>query len=50
MYLESEALPPFDRSDANGFRCVLNSAPMPAETTMPVKSIGRDFFQLQARV
>jgi eukaryotic-like serine/threonine-protein kinase len=43
MYSSPEALPPFDRSDTNGFRCVLNSAPLPEETTKPVKSIGRDF-------
>jgi eukaryotic-like serine/threonine-protein kinase len=43
MYESPEALPPFDRSDTNGFRCVLNSAPMPEETVKPVKSIGRDF-------
>jgi dienelactone hydrolase len=43
MYSSPEALPPFDRSDTNGFRCVLNSAPLPAESTRPVKSIGRDF-------
>ena len=43
MYSSPEALPPFDRSDTNGFRCVLNSAPLPEETTTPVKSIGRDF-------
>jgi eukaryotic-like serine/threonine-protein kinase len=43
MYSSPEALPPFDRSDTNGFRCVLNSAPLPEEATKPVKSIGRDF-------
>jgi eukaryotic-like serine/threonine-protein kinase len=43
MYSSPEALPPFDRSEANGFRCVQNSGPMPEEAAKPIKSIGRDF-------
>ena len=29
LYYAPEALSPFDRSDANGFRCVKNTAPLP---------------------
>jgi hypothetical protein len=40
---EAEALSPFDRSDANGFRCVRNISPLPAEANAPVKFKVRDF-------
>jgi serine/threonine protein kinase/formylglycine-generating enzyme required for sulfatase activity/dienelactone hydrolase len=43
MYSSPEALPPFDRSEGNGFRCVQNTAPLPEDATKAVKSIGRDF-------
>jgi dienelactone hydrolase len=38
-----EALPAFDRSALNGFRCVQNSAPLPAEVTAPRALLTRDF-------
>jgi eukaryotic-like serine/threonine-protein kinase len=38
-----EALSPFDRSETNGFRCVRNIAPLPAEALNPVKPMVRDF-------
>ena len=38
-----EALPPFDRSALNGFRCVRNSAPLPAGSLAPLALMHRDF-------
>jgi serine/threonine protein kinase/dienelactone hydrolase len=38
-----EALPPFDRSPSNGFRTVLNRAPLPPATAAPVVGMDRDF-------
>ena len=38
-----EALPAFDRSPLNGFRCVRNSAPLPKETLAPRPMLARDF-------
>ena len=38
-----EALSQFDRSPLNGFRCVLNSAPVPAEAAAPRSLLRRDF-------
>jgi dienelactone hydrolase len=38
-----EALSPFDRSQTNGFRCVLNTDSVPAEALNPVKPMVRDF-------
>jgi dienelactone hydrolase len=40
---EPEALPPLDRSPSNGFRTVLNRAPLPAATAAPVRGLVRDF-------
>jgi eukaryotic-like serine/threonine-protein kinase len=40
---DPEALPPFDRSPLNGFRCVVNSAALPAAVTAPVVRQTRDF-------
>jgi eukaryotic-like serine/threonine-protein kinase len=40
---EPEALSSFDRSDVNGFRCVRNLVPLPAEPIAPVKVMVRDF-------
>jgi serine/threonine protein kinase/dienelactone hydrolase len=44
-YLAScpEALPAFDRSATNGFRCVRNHATLSADLTQPIKTITRDF-------
>jgi dienelactone hydrolase len=38
-----ETLPPFDRSPLNGFRCVRNTAPVPAATMAPLAPLRRDF-------
>ena len=38
-----EGLPPFDRSALNGFRCVLNHAPVSAAARAPKASLNRDF-------
>ena len=38
-----EALPPFDRSTLNGFRCVRNSSPLPADAMAPRTILNRDF-------
>jgi predicted Ser/Thr protein kinase/dienelactone hydrolase len=43
LYTNPEALSPFDRSATNGFRCVLNSKPMPAASAAPVHRLTRDF-------
>ncbi len=43
LYSSPEALSPFDRSDANGFRCVKNLGPMPEDAALPVKRAVRDF-------
>jgi len=41
--MDPEALPPFDRSGLNGFRCVRNSQPLPANATAPLVGSARDF-------
>jgi dienelactone hydrolase len=38
-----EALSPFDRSPLNGFRCVRNTAPVPADAAAPRPLLKRDF-------
>ena len=38
-----EALPPFDRSPLNGFRCVRNAGPIPADALAPRALLRRDF-------
>jgi len=38
-----QALPPFDRAPLNGFRCVVNSAQLPAAATTPITIHQRDF-------
>lgn len=43
LYGDPEALPPFDRSPENGFRCVQNTAPLPPDVVGPVKAFVRDF-------
>lgn len=43
LYTDPEALSPFDRSDANGFRCVRNLAPLPPPALAPYHRMGRDF-------
>jgi predicted esterase len=40
---DPEALPPFDRSPFNGFRCVRNKSPLPAGAVAPVIRQTRDF-------
>lgn len=40
---DPEALPPFDRSELNGFRCVRNNGPLPAGATAPIVRQSRDF-------
>ncbi len=41
--MDPEALPPFDRSELNGFRCVRNSEPLPASALAPLVGYARDF-------
>jgi dienelactone hydrolase len=43
LYTNPEALSPFDRSATNGFRCVLDSKPLPPAAVAPVHRITRDF-------
>ena len=40
---DPEALSPFDRSPQNGFRCVRNLGPLPAELTRPIQAFERNF-------
>jgi eukaryotic-like serine/threonine-protein kinase len=47
LYVEPEALPDFDRSPGNGFRCVRNTAPLSPEATGPVRSLQRDFAKVR---
>jgi serine/threonine protein kinase/predicted esterase len=39
---DPEALPPFDRSPLNGFRCVRNQVAVPREVATPIVPSGRD--------
>jgi formylglycine-generating enzyme required for sulfatase activity/dienelactone hydrolase len=43
-----EALPPFDRSSLNGFRCVRNSVPLAADLTAARPLLHRDFSTVKA--
>lgn len=43
VYMDPEALSPFDREEMNGFRCVQNLAPIPSDAAGPVKLQTRDF-------
>jgi serine/threonine protein kinase len=43
LYSSPESASPFDRSETNGFRCVKNLAPLPADAAGPVKRTVRDF-------
>jgi eukaryotic-like serine/threonine-protein kinase len=43
LYTSPEALPPVDRSDTNGFRCVRNLGAVPAAATQPIRRVTRDF-------
>jgi hypothetical protein len=40
---DPEALPPFDRSELNGFRLVRNNEPLPANAAAPLVRNARDF-------
>jgi eukaryotic-like serine/threonine-protein kinase len=43
LYTSPEALPPLDRSDTNGFRCVRNLGALPVAATQPIHRVTRDF-------
>ena len=43
LYTSPEALPPLDRSDTNGFRCVRNLGAMPVAATQTIHRLTRDF-------
>ena len=43
LYMSPEALSPFDRSDANGFRCVRNIDPLQQKAADPIQRTLRDF-------
>jgi len=43
LYTSPEALSPFDRSATNGFRCVLNTKPLPPDAVGTVHRLKRDF-------
>jgi serine/threonine protein kinase/formylglycine-generating enzyme required for sulfatase activity/dienelactone hydrolase len=42
-YTYPDPMPPFDRSEDNGFRCVKNLGPLPAGAKAPVRQMARDF-------
>lgn len=44
---DPEALPPFDRSAMNGFRCVLNRQPLSTEAAAPITRHARDFSKVK---
>jgi len=46
-YFEPGGLPPFDRSANSGFRCVRNTAPLPAAATAERRQTIRDFAKAQ---
>ncbi len=44
FYYSPETLSPFSRSEENGFRCVKNTAPLPASAVAPIRRVdARDF-------
>ena len=43
FYQEPETLSPFDRSNTNGFRCVVNRTPPTGGAVNPIKRLTRDF-------
>ncbi len=43
LYVDPEALSPFDRSPENGIRCVVNHGPLPQGATRALAPFGRDF-------
>jgi predicted Ser/Thr protein kinase/dienelactone hydrolase len=43
LAVDPEALPAFDRSSANGFRCVRNRGPLPSNAAAAIKTLSRDF-------
>jgi serine/threonine protein kinase/dienelactone hydrolase len=43
LYIEPEALSPYDRSDGNGFRCVRNLTPLAKDAEQPFIRAARDF-------
>jgi formylglycine-generating enzyme required for sulfatase activity/predicted Ser/Thr protein kinase len=47
LAFDPEALPPFDRSPLNGFRCVRNSQPLPAAVVAPLVRTSRDFSKVK---
>ncbi len=46
-YFEPAAVPPFDRSDDNGFRCVRNVEPVPEALVRPIQTLTRDFIHFK---
>ncbi len=47
LYVTPEALPPFDRSPINGFRCVKNAGLLPAAAVGQIKIEDRDFSRVR---
>jgi eukaryotic-like serine/threonine-protein kinase len=49
MFVQADALSPFDRSESNGFRCIklVGSQPLPTDVDAPVEQNTRDFLQEQ---
>jgi len=43
FFSETNAQPPFDRSAANGFRCIRTAAPVAEALARPIERVSRDF-------
>ena len=47
LSMSPEALSPYDRAAGNGFRCVVNTAPLPTAVTGPIRRVSRDFSKVK---
>ncbi|HEY3838099.1 MAG TPA: protein kinase, partial [Bryobacteraceae bacterium] len=47
LSISPEALSPYDRAAGNGFRCVVNTEPLPKEVTAPIQRVSRDFTKVK---
>ncbi len=47
LSMSPEALSPYDRAAGNGFRCVVNTSPLPSAVTGPIRRVSRDFSKVK---
>ncbi|MGA8090703.1 MAG: protein kinase [Terracidiphilus sp.] len=47
LSMNPEALSPYDRAAGNGFRCVVNTSPLPPAVTGPIRRVSRDFSKVK---